>query len=172
MRPLHAIVVVALSVSVAACGGSSSPSDAAAKQFVAAVTHDDRATGCDQVGESLLEAHGTGGLPRALLAQCTSSDLFAITGACDRAAVIFGTSVTGDSDRGDSAKATLSSGATLGLQRSGGKWHVSSVSGGSPQHIKQGLCAGAGATLARVERLDLSAILLVDRLAPQLHRRR
>jgi hypothetical protein len=100
MRPLHAIVVVALSVSVAACGGSSSPSDAAAKQFVAAVTHDDRATGCDQVGESLLEAHGTGGLPRALLAQCTSSDLFAITGACDRAAVIFGTSVTGDSDRG------------------------------------------------------------------------
>jgi hypothetical protein len=146
MRRLPAIAVIALSVSVSVggCGGSSSPSDAAAKQFVTAITHDDRDTWCDQVGESLLEADKTGGLPRALLAQCKSSDLFAITGACDREAVIFGTSVTGDSDHGDNAKATLSSGATLGLQRSGGKWYVSSISGGSPQHIKQGLCARAG----------------------------
>jgi hypothetical protein len=143
MRRLPALAVIALSVSVGGCGGSSSPSDAAAKQFVTAITHDDRATWCDQVGESLLEANTTGGLPRAVLAQCKSSDLFAITGDCDREAVIFGTSVTGDSDHGDSAKATLSSGATIGLQRSGGKWYVSSISGGSPQHIKQGLCAGA-----------------------------
>jgi hypothetical protein len=38
----------------------------------------------------------------------------------------------------------LSSGATLGLTHDQGKWYVTSISGGTPAKIKQGLCAGAG----------------------------
>jgi hypothetical protein len=143
--PAIAVLGLLLSLAVVGCGGSSSdPAAGAAKQFVAAVTRNDRATWCGEIGEALLVAQRTGGLPRALLAQCKGSDLFAITASCDREAVIYGTSVTGHSDHGSSANVKLSSGATLGLQRAAGKWYVTSISGGSPQHIKQGLCAGAG----------------------------
>ena len=62
MRPLLTIVGVALSVSVAGCGGSSSRSDAAAKQFVTAVTHDDRAAWCDQIGAGAPGGQQAGGL--------------------------------------------------------------------------------------------------------------
>ena len=144
MRRLLTIAVVALSVSVAGCGGSSSGSDATVKQFVTAVTHDDRGAWCDQIGAALLAASRPGGLWPEMLSQCKSDDLFAATGGCDLEAVISGSSVTGDDVNGDRATATLSSGATLGLQHEGGKWYVTSISGGSPQHIKQGLCAGAG----------------------------
>jgi hypothetical protein len=145
--PATAAVGVLVSVMAAGCGGSSSASDAptaAAKQFVGAVTRDDRTAWCDQVGEALLVPHRTGGLVRQLLVQCKSSDLFAITASCDREAVISGTSVAGDSVHGDGADVRLSSGATLALQRSRGTWYVTSISGGSAQKIKEGLCAGAG----------------------------
>jgi len=72
------------------------------------------------------------------------SDLFEITASCDREAVVSGSSVTGDSVRGNGATVTLSSGATLGLQRSDSTWYVTSISGGSPRATKQGRCAGAG----------------------------
>jgi hypothetical protein len=146
MRRLPAIAVL-VSLAVAGCGGSSSPSDpaaSAATQFVSAVTHNDRATWCAQIGDGLLVAHKTGGLPPRLLSLCKTSDLFETTGSCDREGVISGSSVTGDSAHGDTATVNLSSGATLGLQRSDGNWYVTSISGGSPQHITQGLCAGAG----------------------------
>jgi len=149
MRRLPAIAAagVLVAVSAAGCGGSSSPSDpaaGAAKQFVSAVTHDDRGTWCAQIGDGLLVAHKTGGLPPRLLSLCKTSDLFQTTGSCDREGVISGSSVTGDSVHGDSADVHLSSGATLGLKRSDQMWYVTSISGGSPQQIKQGLCAGAG----------------------------
>jgi hypothetical protein len=146
--PAIAAVAVLLAASAAGCGGSSSSSSdaprAAAQQFVGAVTHDDRGTWCAQIGEALLVANRTGGLARQLLSQCKSGDLFAVTGACDREAVISGASVTGDSVHGDRAQVTLSSGAKLGLQRSDGKWYIASISGGKAQAIKQGPCAGAG----------------------------
>ncbi|MGZ4305991.1 MAG: hypothetical protein ACXVSL_14130 [Solirubrobacteraceae bacterium] len=138
---------LSVSVSAAGCGGSSSPSDpaaGAAKRFVSAVTHDDRGTWCGQIGDGLLVAHKTGGLPPQLLSQCKTSDLFEITGDCDREGVISGSSVTGDSVHGDSADVHLSSGATLGLQQSAQEWYVTSISGGTPRHIKHGRCAGAG----------------------------
>lgn len=131
----------------AGCGGSSSASDspsATAKQFVGAVTDDDRATWCQQVGESLLVPNRAGGLVPQLLSQCKSDDLFAITGDCDREAVISGSSVTGDSVNGSRATVSLSSGAKLGLQRSQGRWYITSIGGGSPHPIKQGGCKGAG----------------------------
>jgi hypothetical protein len=144
MRRLLAIAVVALLVSIAGCGGSSSGSDATAKQFVTAVTHDDRGTWCDQIGAALLAATRSGGLWPEMLSQCKSDDLFAALGGCDREAVISGSSVTGDDVKGGRATVTLSSGAKLGLTRSQGQWYITAISGGSPQHINQGRCAGAG----------------------------
>lgn len=146
MRRLPAIAML-MSLAAVGCGGSSSPSDpaaGAAKQFVSAVTHDDRGTWCAQIGDGLIVPHKTGGLPPRLLSLCKNSDLFETTGSCDREGVISGASVTGDSVHGDSANVHLSSGATLGMQRSDQQWYVTSISGGSPQHIKRGLCAGAG----------------------------
>jgi hypothetical protein len=131
----------------AGCGGSSSGSDApaaAAKQFVTAVTHDDRGTWCGEIGQALMVAHRTGGLVPRLLSLCKTSDVFEITASCDREAVVSGSSVTRDNVRGNSATVTLSSGATLGLQRSDSSWYVTSISGGSPNPIRQGRCAGAG----------------------------
>jgi hypothetical protein len=131
----------------AGCGGSSSGSDApaaAAKQFVTAVTHDDRGTWCGEIGQALMVAHRTGGLAPRLLSLCKTSDVFEVTASCDREAVVAGSSVTGDSIRGDSADVRLSSGARLGLQRSDGQWYITSISGGSPNAIKQGRCGGAG----------------------------
>jgi hypothetical protein len=134
-------------LSAAGCGGSSSGSDApaaAAKQFVTAVTHDDRATWCGQIGQALMVAHRTGGLAPRLLSLCKTSDVFEITASCDREAVVSGSSVSGDTVRGGNASVRLSSGASLGLQRSDGQGYVTSISGGSPNPIKQGRCAGAG----------------------------
>ena len=82
-------------------------------------------------------------MPR-MLSLCKTSDLFEITASCDREAVVSGSSVTGDSVHGVRATVTLSSGATLGLQRSDSNWYITSISGGSPHAIKQGRCAGAG----------------------------
>jgi hypothetical protein len=132
---------------VAGCGGSSSTSDpsrATAQRFVSAVSNDDRQTWCIQIGEALLTPATSGGLAGQLLSQCKRSDLFAITASCDREAVISGTSVTADSVHGDSADVSLSSGAKLGLHRSQGAWYITLISGGTPQQIKQGPCAGAG----------------------------
>jgi hypothetical protein len=148
-RAATAIVATGLltCLSAAGCGGSSSTADApstAAKRFVSAVTSDDRGSWCVQIGEGLFVAHRTGGLPPRLLSLCKTSDLFEITASCDREAVISGSSVTGDSVHGDRATARLSSGATLGLQQSDGNWYITSVSGGSPNAIKRGRCAGAG----------------------------
>ncbi|MGZ4214388.1 MAG: type VII secretion protein EccCb [Solirubrobacteraceae bacterium] len=147
-RRAAAIVATGLLACLWAAGCGSSASDsptAAAKRFVGAVTHDDRGSWCEQIGESLLVAHKTGGLAPRLLSLCKTSDVFEITGSCDREAVISGASVTGDSVHGDRATVTLSSGATLGLQRSDSNWYVTSISGGTGRAIKQGRCAGAGA---------------------------
>jgi hypothetical protein len=140
------LAIAAVSISAAGCGGSSSTSDApaAAKRFVNAITHDDRATWCGQIGEALLVADKTGGLTPRMLSLCKTSDLFETTGSCDHEAVISGSSVTGDSVHGDHADVRLSSGAKLGLQLSDTQWYVTSISGGKPQAIKHGWCAGAG----------------------------
>jgi hypothetical protein len=143
------LVCVALvgCASLAGCGGGSSKpgsARASAQQFVAAVTRDDRATWCGEIGAALLAPGKSGAIAGQLLSQCKSSDLFAITASCDREAVISGTSVTGDNVHGDSADVSLSSRAKLGLHRSQGAWYITSISGGTPQQIKQGPCAGAG----------------------------
>src|SRR5262249_6493205 len=106
--------------------------------------NDDRGTWCGQIGEALLMPHRTGGLGPRMLTLCKSNDLFSSTASCDREAVIWGSSVTADSVHGDRAKVTLSSGATLGLQRSDEEWYVTSIRGGKPQRIKKGWCVNGG----------------------------
>jgi hypothetical protein len=127
----------------AGCGGSSDPPTTAARQFVGAVTDNDRDAWCDQVGAAFMSHGKSGGLNPWLLRQCKSRDLFAITASCEVEAVISGASVKGDSVDGEQAKVTLSSGATLGLQRFDGKWYLTSISGGTGPKIKHGPCAGA-----------------------------
>ena len=95
----------------AGCGGSSSSSDApaaAAKQFVTAVTHDDRATWCGQIGQALMVAHRTGGLAPRLLSLCKTSDVFEITASCDREAVCSVPTASGTSPRSAAGRPTRS----------------------------------------------------------------
>jgi hypothetical protein len=135
------IPLLAAAVAPVACGGGgSAASDATAtatvtaRTFVSAVTRGDTRSWCAQIGAALLGDSREGGLPAPLLKQCEQHDLFLITGSCDREAAIAGASIKSVSASGNSAEATLSTGASLRLRFTQHRWLIAEVAGGHAAH--------------------------------------
>jgi hypothetical protein len=124
--------LVLASLTAAGCGAASSSSAPAmaAKRFIAAIDRGDTRSWCPQIGAGFLELHRTGPLPRPLLQQCETADLFLIMGYCEREAVVARSSVTAESQNGDRAKVTLSSGAQLQMSLEQHAWLVEHITGG------------------------------------------
>ena len=143
---LVAGVALIAGLALAACGGGGGGgggASAAASAFVHSVTSNDRAAWCAQLGAPLTgpASHPLGG---PLLAQCKQQDLFAITGSCDIEASISGASVSAVQTTGRTARASLSSGGSLALQRIGGRWLVVDERPGTHRaRLGSGACAAA-----------------------------
>lgn len=145
-RPLAAAL---MSVAVAGCGGASytytSGAGTAARSFVAAVTAGDRASWCADVGEPLYSSAPRGPLTGTPRDQCVNSDLFQLTGSCDRERAISGATVTGVTTSGTRTVAKLSSGVTLTFAQVNGRWLFSGVTGAPARtrSLPSGPCAGS-----------------------------
>jgi hypothetical protein len=106
--------------------------------FVHAVTVNDRAAWCPQIG--LPVGAVTHALNGVVLTQCIQDDFFNIMGDCDFEGEIRGASVSAVSTAGHTAQARLSSGVRITLQRVRGRWLIAEFRGGP--HPAAGGCLG------------------------------